>query len=35
MYDFVSEVEVDLETGKVKVEKFTIVSDVGTVINNL
>lgn len=30
-----SEVEVDLETGKVVVEKFTIVSDVGTVMNKL
>ena len=31
----VAEVEVDLETGKTKVEKFTIISDVGTVINKL
>ena len=30
-----SEVEVDLETGKTVVEKFTIVSDVGTVMNKL
>lgn len=31
----VAEVEVDLETGKTKVEKFTIISDVGTIINKL
>ncbi len=30
-----SEVEVDLKTGKAIVEKFTIVSDVGTVMNKL
>lgn len=36
MYGFLmSEVEVDLETGKTVVEKFTIVSDVGTVMNKL
>lgn len=36
MYGFLmSEVEVELETGKVVVEKFTIVSDVGTVMNKL
>lgn len=36
MYGFLmSEVEVDLESGKAIVEKFTIVSDVGTVMNKL
>ena len=36
MYGFLmSEVAVDLETGKATVEKFTIVSDVGTVMNKL
>ena len=36
MYGFLmSEVEVDLETGKTVVEKFTIISDVGTVMNKL
>ena len=36
MYGFLmSEVEVDLKTGKAAVEKFTIVSDVGTVMNKL
>ncbi len=36
MYGFLmTEVEVDLETGKTTVEKFTIVSDVGTVMNKL
>lgn len=36
MYGFLmTEVEVDLETGKTVVEKFTIISDVGTVMNKL
>ncbi len=30
-----SEVEVDIETGKVNVEKLTIISDVGTIVNKL
>jgi len=34
MYEvFVPEVEVDLETGKVTVVKFTTAVDVGTIIN--
>ena len=32
---FLPEVAVDTETGKVKVEKFTAVTDVGTVLNKL
>ena len=36
MYGFLmTEVEVDLDTGKTRVEKFTIVSDVGKVMNKL
>lgn len=30
-----SEVEVDLETGKARVEKFTIIADAGTIMNKL
>lgn len=32
---FMPEVAVDTETGKVKVEKFTVVTDVGTIMNKL
>ena len=32
---FLPEVKVDTETGKVKVEKFTCVADVGTIMNRL
>jgi aldehyde oxidoreductase len=32
---FMPEVEVDLKTGKTKVEKMTLVADVGTIINKL
>lgn len=36
MYGFLmTEVEVDLKTGKTVVEKFTIISDVGTIMNKL
>ncbi|WMJ84008.1 molybdopterin-dependent aldehyde oxidoreductase [Oscillospiraceae bacterium LTW-04] len=32
---FLPEVRVDTQTGKVKVEKFTVVADVGTIMNKL
>ncbi|NLY36825.1 MAG: molybdopterin-dependent oxidoreductase [Tissierellia bacterium] len=36
MYGFLmTEVEVDVKTGKAMVEKFTIISDVGTIMNKL
>lgn len=32
---FIPEVEVNLETGKVKIEKMTVVGDYGTIMNKL